>query len=73
MAVYSSSKIPSINLDPTEPDSVLMIQDRSDDPDSTLVSADPSSPAGSSIDNTVITTNNASVSYMRCLLLVVPM
>ena len=44
-----------------------MIQDKSDDPDSTPTSTDVSLPVGSSTENAVVATNNAGVSYMIVL------
>lgn len=46
---------------------MLMIQDKSEESDSTPASEDISSSGGSSIENTVVATNNAGVSYMIVL------
>lgn len=46
---------------------MLMIQDESENPDSTPASADISSSTGSSIENSVVATNNAGVSYVIVL------
>lgn len=46
---------------------MLMIQDESENPDSTTASADISSSTGSSIENSVVATNNAGVSNVIVL------